>query len=65
MQFVTRHSTTLYSGGPDMVASRLDYTTCKTCTHTENIHVKYDGRKTSDRECKAYKCDCTKFVKKE
>ena len=48
-----------------MVTNRLDYITCKTCTHTENIHVKYDGRKTSDRECKAYKCDCTKFVKKE
>ncbi len=44
--------------------SATDWVICKNCTHTENIHKKYDGRSTKDRECYAYLCSCTKFEKK-
>lgn len=47
------------------IPARLDFITCKNCSHTDNIHKKQDGRSHRDRPCNAYLCGCTKFVKKE
>jgi hypothetical protein len=35
--------------------ARPDYETCKTCTHTKNIHTSDTG------ECRAYMCECSKY----
>lgn len=39
------------------------FVSCASCTHTENIHDKFDGRSPKRQlECHAYRCDCKNFV---
>lgn len=46
-------------------AKATDWVICDTCTHTENVHEKYDGRAPKrERPCKGYKCDCTHFIER-